>query len=172
MSRLVLLGGPVGVGKSTVMRALKKRIPKVGLVDADEIWCVSDDLSAQESRSYAHDNVNAVIAGYARAGVETCVVNWVFARKALYQPIVDEVGRLFDEVLQVYLIATPEILEVRIRQRWLQQGNGFDVDDLTRYALSRLQLIQALPFDKIDTSTLSVDQVAEALVAYLDNPVG
>lgn len=167
MSKLVLLGGPVGVGKSSAMRNLKSRITRVGLVDADEVWQVSDDLTPDENRSYAHDNVNAVIAGYARAGVETCVVNWVFARAELYEPIIAASKDLFDDIVQLYLVANPDVLEERIKHRWMAQGQDYDLESLVDYSKSRLALIHELPYDKIDTSLLSAEEVADQIALYL-----
>ena len=41
MSKLVLLGGPTGVGKSTTLQLLRDRLPKLSLLDADDIPLVA-----------------------------------------------------------------------------------------------------------------------------------
>ncbi|MFN3235836.1 MAG: hypothetical protein ACE37D_02135 [Pseudomonadales bacterium] len=167
MTRLILLGGPVGVGKSSAMKLLKQRLRKVALVDADETWNVSDDLAPAPHRGFAHKNIFALVDGYLRAGVETIVVNWVFARPELYQPIIDHCGALVDEVYQLYLVAHPNVIAARITQRWQQDGENGDLDALLDYAQTRLALITDLPFVKIDNSQLSVAETADAIAEWL-----
>lgn len=167
MTTLVLLGGPVGVGKSAALAALRNRIPRSALVEADDVWRVSDDIVVEEGRSFAHTNLNAVIAGYFAAGVETCVVSWVFARPELYDPVIERARSYADAILQLYLVATPETLAHRIRMRGEAANN--DIEGLIGYSLSRLELIQNLPFDKIDTSDHSSTEVADKIVRYVES---
>ncbi len=66
MPKLVLLGGPTGVGKSTVMRLLENRIPHAALLDADDVWRVSKELTVEQNRHIALSNVISVMRGYLR----------------------------------------------------------------------------------------------------------
>ena len=87
LSNLILLGGPTGVGKTTVLGLLENSLPRAALLDADDVRRSAEDvrrsaedLAVEGARSTALGNVIAVMRGYFRAGCETGIVSWVFAR--------------------------------------------------------------------------------------------
>jgi predicted kinase len=155
MQKLVLLGGPTGVGKSTALKLLQYRLPKSALLDADDVWRVSKDLAVESNRAVALANVIAVVRGYFVAGCETAVLSWVFARPELYAPVIAGLENDVDAIHQIYLTASPDDLRQRLEKR-------NDVDRLD-YAISRLRLIEDLPFPKIDTTGIGPAQVADLL---------
>lgn len=153
MSRLVLLGGPPGVGKSTVLRSLSGRFPKSAILDADDIWRVSEDVTSPGRLWIA--GVVSVMRGYFGAGCELGIVSWVFARAELFQPVLDGLGDVVDHSHLVYLVASPESLE----QRLIERGEPEKIP----YAKTRLQLINELPFPRVDTSHISAAEAADRI---------
>ena len=173
--KLILLGGAPGVGKSTVLRLLEKRLPLSAVVDADDVWRVSGDIAVPENRGLAIANVVSVMRGYFEAGCETGILSWVFARSELYNPVIGSLEDVVDSVRQVYLVASADVLRRRLSERWQRsskaQGRVSDpeagLETKVDYAMSRLELINALPFAKINTSSLSPEQVAHELVSHV-----
>lgn len=151
----VLLGGPTGVGKSTTLRLLPARLPRSAALDADDVWRVSAEMAVPENRQHAINNAVNGIRGYFDAGCEVGILGWVFARSELYQPVSDAFRTFADRVLQIYLVADSATIEHRLNARG-------DIERLD-YAMSRLQLISALPFPKIDTTDLDPEEVADAV---------
>jgi hypothetical protein len=151
----VLLGGPTGVGKSTVLSHLLDSIPRSATLDADDVWKVEAELAVPENRAIAIANTVAVMRGYFEAGCETGILSWVFAREALYGPVIEALEENVDSIQQIYLVADEKCLEDRLRKR----GSL----DLLEYSLSRLRLIEELPFPRIDTSNLTPIEVAEEI---------
>ena len=151
---LVLLGGPTGVGKSTVLEHLVRLIPDAAVVDADDVWRVGDDLATPENREHAIANPVSVIRGYIDAGAHVLVLAWVFARRELYGPVIEALANHVDEIRQVYLVASEQTLAERLA------GRG---DEKLEYSLSRLRLINELPFDKLDTDDMTPQEVAMAI---------
>ena len=159
MTKLVLLGGPPGVGKSTVMQLLDKRISHAALLDADDVWRVSKELAIDGNRTMALSNVVSVMRGYFDAGCEIGILSWVFARSALFHPVIAGVGDMVDDIDQIYLISSQAQLERRLRER----GH----EERYEYSLSRLELISALPYPKIDTSSMTPEEVATAVIKHI-----
>lgn len=159
MTRLVLLGGPTGVGKSSVLRLLAGRLPKSGVLDADDVWRVSGDLATAERRPNAIGNVVAVMRGFFEAGCEIGVLGWVFARAELYQPVIDALADVTNQVQMLYLVAGTDVLAARLAAR----GD----EHLLDYATGRLAMIEVLPFPKIDTTHLTPEQAAEEVRAAI-----
>ncbi|HIG41337.1 MAG: hypothetical protein ABGY96_12485 [bacterium] len=159
MPKLVLIGGPTGVGKTSALNGLKERIAKSAILDADDVWRISEDLAVAGTRHIAIGNVIDVMHGYYDAGCEVGILSWVFARPELYEPIISGLGGCTEEILQIYLVATPKCLEERLSSRG-------DLDRL-EYAKSRLELIENLLFPKIDTSGKTKAQVVDEILQYV-----
>ncbi len=168
MSKLVLIGGPPGIGKSTVLRLLEKQLNHAGLLDADDVWRVSEQLATGAGRHIALTNVISVMEGYFHAGCETGILSWVFARPELYEPVIKGLEKVVESVTQVYLIATPEVLEARLRHRPESGNDNHLIEKRIAYSRSRLELIEALPFPKIDTSRISPTEVAGRIVTLIN----
>jgi thymidylate kinase len=158
-SKLILLGGPTGVGKSTTLKLLKHQLPRSAILDADDVWQVSSELAVPENGSVAIANTVSVMQGYFAAGCEIGVLGWVFARSELYEPVIDALRNHADSIHQIYLTAEPDALRRRL-------GKRNDLDRLD-YALGRLALIQQLPFPRIDTTNLTPDQVADEIARQI-----
>jgi cytidylate kinase len=155
----VLLGGPTGVGKSTVLSLLPERIKSCGVIDADDVWRVSSDVGVPETRNHAiRKSIDATL-DYFDAGCTTAILGWVFARDELYQPVINAFEQAADRVLQIYLVADEATLVSRLNER-------NDLDRL-EYSVSRLRLIDALPFHKIDTSDLAACDVADRVAQFI-----
>lgn len=160
MSKLVLLGGPTGVGKTTTLGLLASRFERSALLDADDVWRISPDLAVEGTRSLAIRNVVSVMRGYFEARCELGIVSWVFARPELFGPVIDDLGDVVDSIHQIYLVCTPN----RLEQRLIERGQSARLE----YAKSRLSLINKLPYTKIDTSDLSPLQAADAVCKEIE----
>ena len=165
--RLFLLGGPTAVGKSTALRQLTNQLPSLGVLDADDVWRVSDDIGVEENRTIAQQNTVNAMKGYFSAGCDTGLLAWVFARELLYGPVIAGLKETVGSIQQVYLIASPQVLRQRVTERYQRQLATDKLESHIEYSLSRLTLIQALPFPKIDTSEMTAAEVTEALVRFI-----
>ena len=97
MTRLILLGGYPGVGKSTVLKLLSGRFLKSAILDADDVCRVSEDDANPENRSFGISNATSVMRGYFGAGCELGILAWVFARAELFQSVPDELSNIVDQ---------------------------------------------------------------------------
>ncbi len=161
MSKLLLLGGPTGVGKSTTLKLLENRLPRLALLDADDVWRVSDEMAVERNRSIAISNVIGVLQGYVEAGCENTILAWVFARSILYEPVIAGMKDAVDAINQLYLVASPEAIHQRLGVR-----NSLERLD---YSVSRLELIHQLPYPWIDTTDLSPAEVADGVLNHISD---
>jgi hypothetical protein len=147
MPKLVLLGGPPGIGKSTAIQdpVLDRKL----CLDADQIW----DPQKTGERDKAITTVTSVVSQYMEQE-DTVLLSWVFAKPELFEPFVEKFSPHY-ELQQLYLVCEPDVLEERLCKR--------NTPGLISYALEKLSLIQALPFDKIDTTNLEPYEVATLL---------
>ena len=161
LSKLILLGGPTGVGKTTTLRLLEQKLPRSAVLDADDVWRVSTELAVEGTRRIALNNVIAVMRGYFSTGCEVGVVSWVFARSVLYEPVISGLEEIVDSTHLIYLVASPKVLKHRLEKR--HSLHRLD------YSLSRLRLIEDLPFPKLDTSAANPEEVVDRLITLIQS---
>lgn len=161
MTKLILLGGPTGVGKTTTLKLLQNRLAKSAILDADDVWRISEDLAVAGTRRIAVANIVSVLRGYIEARCETAILSWVFARPELFEPIILQMRDHVASDHQFYLVASEDVLRQRLQAR----------NDLGRlqYAIGRLRMIENLAFPKIDTTELDPSQVADRLVEAIQS---
>jgi hypothetical protein len=97
--------------------------------------------------------------GYFEGGCETGILSWVFARSALYSPVIAGLEDMVDSVDQIYLTSTIAEIDRRLHKR----GD----EHLIEYSKTRLVLIDSLPFTKIDTSEMIPEMVATAIIDHI-----
>lgn len=165
MSKLVLIGGPPGVGKTTVIGHLEHAFERCACLDADDAWRVHPrELVDERLRPIAVGNVVAVLRGYLEAGFPLVLLTWVLADPKMIERILKGLDGLYGSALILHLVASREVLEDRFRRK---RGGGKLMD----YALFKLSQIEALPYPKIDTSDLASEAVSERIVAEVRKAV-
>ena len=147
MARLTLLGGPPGVGKTSVLKHLPKEL---ATLDADDFVG-----SAALPRDQAIEMVKCeALRLLTDSKNNNVLVSWVFARPLLYEPFMATTR----SVSLVHLVCTAAELESRLRKRG-------DIE-LLDFALDRLHLIESLNFPRIDTTGKSSTEVAALICAF------
>jgi chloramphenicol 3-O-phosphotransferase len=97
VSRVILLNGPAGVGKTTVGRMLAGRAPNGACIHGDDLkeFIVSRQAGAV-STGLAYVNGASIAANFVEAGYELVVFDFVFER-----------GEYVDRFLRTFSLAVP-----------------------------------------------------------------
>ena len=64
MKRLILVGGPMGVGKTTACQLLKQRLPRCAFLDGDWCWDMHPFVVTDETRAMVMDNIVHLLSGF------------------------------------------------------------------------------------------------------------
>ncbi len=76
MQRLLLLGGPPGVGKTTVAPLLADRLAPCAGVEGDDLWRMSPTLITDRTRAMVESNIASVLTRFLAAGHEWVFLSW------------------------------------------------------------------------------------------------
>ena len=153
MPKLLFLGGPPGIGKTTVAPLLAAALEPCAWVDADDLWRIHPFAMTDAAKQMVESNIVHVLGGFLRAGYPRVFMTWVLHRSDLIERLLEPLQVEAAQV--VHLTAEPACLRARLASRPEQPSAS--------RALERLAQIQALPYAKLDTTELSPLQVAAEL---------
>ena len=115
MKKLILVGGTMGVGKSSVCRALHQRLMPSVWLDGDWCWNLNPFEVTEETKAMAMDNIAHLLGSFLRCSqTEYVIFSWVMHQ----QEIIDELlSRLTGTAFTLYsysLVCSEEILIQRL----------------------------------------------------------
>lgn len=159
--QVIILNGPMGVGKTTVGKRAADRIPGTAFIDGD--WCmdIHPFIGNQETRSMAVDNILHMIGNYRKCSVCSMVVLvWLMDDPRVIRAIMEGLTALQVEVKYVTLVCSRE----KLQRRWKNDhACDWRNDDWLNVSLNSLPGFMAMDH-VLDTSDMSVDQVVDLIM--------
>ena len=161
MKNLIVIGGPMGVGKSSVCRELLNRTDRAVWLDGDWCWMMHPWQVTGETRAMVERNIIMLLRNFLTCSAyETVIFDWVLHQDSIAHTILAGLQDLECRILRVSLVCSPEELRVRLT------GDGRAASTVDE-ALARLSLYPALETPCLDTTGLTVSQVADRLQAMI-----
>ena len=158
--RVFIINGPMGIGKTTVGKAIAGKYPGTAFIDGD--WCMDlhPFVGNHETKAMAIDNILHMIGNYQKCSeCKMIVLSWLMDDQWVFQSIMDGLSAFQTEVKSVTLTCDRETL---IR-RWKNDHNcEWRTDHWLEISLASLPFFSSMQ-DTIDTSGLSVDQIADMI---------
>ncbi len=162
--KVIVLNGPMGVGKTTVGKYIADRNPGTAFIDGD--WCmdIHPFVGNAETKAMAVDNILHMIRNYRECSACSMVVLvWLMDDPWVIRRITEGLSALRAEVKSVTLVCDRETL---IR-RWENDRNcEWRTDEWLDVSLKSLPGFAAMD-NATDTSGLSAEQVADLVVRRL-----
>lgn len=163
MKTLYLIGGTMGVGKTTVCQQLKKDLPNSVFLDGDWCWDSSPFQVTEETRGMVVDNICYLLNNFLRCSAyENVIFCWVMHEQPIIDAIISKLNIDNCAVRSISLIANEECLRKRLSD---DVANGARTADIIERSVSRIPLYNKLKTTKIDTSYKGVHQIADDIKA-------
>ena len=84
MKNFILIGGPMGVGKTAASRLLQRQLPGCAFLDGDWCWDMWPFVVTDETRAMVMDNICHVLGNFLRCSVfENIVFCWVMHEQSI-----------------------------------------------------------------------------------------
>ena len=159
--KVIILNGPMGVGKTTVGKYIADHHPGTAFIDGD--WCldIHPFVGNQETKAMAVDNILHMIGNYQKCSVCNMVVLvWLMDEPWVIQKITQGLSAMQAEVKNMTLVCSRESLI----QRWKDDHNcEWRTDEWLNVSLKSLPGFASMD-NTIDTSGLPLEQVAELVM--------
>ena len=159
--KVVIINGPMGVGKTVTGKLIAERNPGTAFIDGD--WCmdIHPFVGNRETKAMAVDNILHMIGNYQHGSeCKMVVLVWLMDDQWVLQSIMDGLAGLQAEVKSVTLVCDKESLISRWKNDHHCEWRTDHWLDISLKSLPRFAAMEST----IDTSGLSVDSVADLIL--------
>lgn len=167
MKTLYLIGGTMGVGKTTVCRELKNQLHRSVYLDGDRCWDMNPFVVTEETKAMVLDNITTLLGNFLRCSAYDHVIfSWVMHQQAIVDTILGRLNLADVKVVPVSLICSREVLLQRL---YRDVEAGIRQPDILLRSPQRLALYDSMNTEKIDTSHTTVAQTVQEILRLAQN---
>jgi len=161
MKTFYMIGGPMGVGKTTVSQQLKSDLPNSVFLDGDWCWDSNPFQVTEETKAMVIENICCLLNNFLHCSAyENVIFCWVMHQQIIIDSIIEKLDLQNCSVKCVSLLAD----ESSLRNRLMADVNrGIRTADVIDKSIARLLLYQALDTYKIDTGNKTVQMIAHEI---------
>ncbi len=165
MKRLILIGGSMGVGKTTVCNQLKLQLKKSVFLDGDWCWDMHPFVVNEETKAMVVENICFLLNQFIHcSSIENIIFCWVMHE----QGIVDELCSRLDladvEVIHCSLICDEKSLLEHLNR---DIASGVRKADVIERSLERLKAFEKMGGNKINVSNKGIEAVVAEILGLL-----
>jgi len=160
LTKLIIISGPPGVGKSVVGSLLSSKLNNSAFLDADDVWRINPFEVNETTKNIVEQNITFVLRNYINAKYQYVILAWVLHRQSIIDRVLSRLGDLKFNVQIFTLIAEEGVLLDR-----LQKDKNIPRDH--DRALDRLRESMILETEKIDTTRLEPNEIVKRILKTL-----
>lgn len=163
MKTLYLIGGTMGVGKTTVGQQLKKDLNNSVFLDGDWCWDASPFQVTDETKAMVIRNICYLLNSFVHCSVyENIIFCWVMHEQSIIDSIINELDTENCIVKKISLIVDEINLQNRLKTDVAREIRTADVIDRS---VARIFTYQTLDTIKIETSNKTVREIVDKIMA-------
>lgn len=159
MKNLYLIGGTMGVGKTTTCQILKNKLPDCVFLDGDWCWNMNPFRVTPETKKMVMENIcfllNQFIGCSAYKNIVFC---WVMHEQAIIDEILSRLKTDGCAVHSISLVCSEEALRKRLQR---DVDAGIRSEEVIGRSIARIGMYERLDTEKIDVSHMTPEQAAE-----------
>jgi len=159
---LLMINGPMGVGKTAVCEKLLERLTPGVYLDGDWCWNMNPFLVTSETRAMVLDNITAMLSRFlACPELEYIIFGWVMHQPEIAQAILSRLDLKDITTWQYTLLCSEDTLRGRVLRdicAGLRDRSGLE------RSIAYLPLYSRQNTIKIMTDGLSPEMIAEQIV--------
>lgn len=163
MKTLYLVGGAMGVGKTTTCKLLRDSLENCAFLDGDWCWDMHPFAVNDETKAVVMDNICHTLNNFLHCSAfEHVVFCWVMHDQSIIDEILSRLDVQEVRVVSVSLVCTEEALRERLIKDVVA---GVRTPDIIARAVARLKLYRMVDSVKVDVSRISPNEAAQRIRA-------
>lgn len=161
MKSLYMIGGAMGVGKTSVCRALQRDLPQNVFLDGDWCWDAVPFQVTEETKAMVVENICDLLRRFLQCSAyQNILFCWVMHEQRVIDLILDRLPPRGCAVKCISLTADESTLRGRLEK---DVAAGLRSEDVIARSLARLPLYSKLNTIKVDTTGKTVQSIADEI---------
>lgn len=162
MKRLYLIGGTMGVGKTTTCQIIKMKLNNSVFLDGDWCWDMNPFIVNDETKRIVMDNICFLLNNFIESSIyENIIFCWVMHEQSIIDEILNRLNTKNCDLHLISLVCDEESLKLRLKN---DVDKGIRTDEIINRSLARLKYYNSLLTQKIDVSKLTPTEVADYII--------
>lgn len=166
--QLYIIGGTMGVGKTTVGRVLRDRLANCAFLDGDWCWDMHPFQVNDQTKRMVLNNICFLLNSFLHCpSYKNIVFCWVLHQQSILDELLSRLDTTCCAVNAVSLLCREAVLRERLKR---DVQAGLRTADVVERSISRLPLYASLRTRKVDVSDLTPQQVAGCILQAGQEP--
>ena len=162
MKNVYLIGGTMGVGKTTTCQILKSKLPECVFLDGDWCWDMQPFQITPETKKMVMENLCFLLNQFIHCSAyENIIFCWVMHEQAIIDEILAGLKTEGCLVHTISLICDEGELRKRLQK---DVDAGIRSMDVIQRSIAKLGLYEELDTEKIDVSHITPEQAVERMI--------
>lgn len=162
MKRLYLIGGTMGVGKTTVCQQLKKELPNSVFLDGDWCWDADPFQVTEETKTMVLQNICYLLNSFIHCtAYDNIIFCWVMYKQSIIDAIINKLDIIDCNVIKISLITDEHNLRNRLAS---DIARGIRTVDVIDRSVARINMYRQLDTVKVDTNNKTVCEIANEIM--------
>lgn len=152
----------MGVGKTTICKALYKKLNNSFWLDGDNCWMMNPFVVNEENKKMVLENITYILNNFLRnSNAEYVIFNWVIPTDEIMKDVLDRITEKDILIYKITLMSRKDELVKRISK---DIKNGLRDKGNIKRSLERFDLYKSMNTLKIDTTKKSVDEIVDEII--------
>ena len=158
---LYIIGGTMGVGKTTTCEHLKSKLDNAVFLDGDWCWYSDPFQVTDETKKMVVDNICYLVNNYIHCSAyENIIFCWVMHEQNIIDDILSRLDTGKCKTKIISLVCREDKLIMRLKK---DVRDGKRENDVISRSADRLDLYNRLNTIKIDVSDIAAEEAAEII---------
>ncbi len=163
MKKLYLIGGTMGVGKTTICQHLKMDLDKSVFLDGDWCWDANPFQATDETKAMVVQNICYLLNNFIHCSAyENIIFCWVMHKQSIVDSIMNKLDTKNCDIKKISLIVDEKNLQSRLKS---DVEKGIRSDDVFDRSIAKIPMYQTLDTIKIDTNNKTVLEIVNEITA-------
>lgn len=162
MKNIYLIGGTMGVGKTTTCQILKNKLPNCVFLDGDWCWDMHPFRVTPETKKMVMENICFLLNQFIRCSTyENIIFCWVMHEQSIIDEIISKLEIEDCRIYTISLMCDADVLGKRLQK---DIDAGIRSEDMIQRSIARIGLYEKLNTEKIDVSHIMPERAAEEII--------
>jgi broad-specificity NMP kinase len=164
MKNIYLIGGAMGVGKTTTCQIIKNKLNKSVFLDGDWCWDMHPFQVTEETKHMVIENICFLLNNFMKCtAYENIVFCWVMHEQSIIDNIITNLDITNCKVYSISLVCDENTLRTRLQK---DVDAGIRTEDVIQRSINRIPLYEKLDTDKVNVSAVTPEQAADFILKF------